>query len=97
MFCGRAIVSTSTQDQWAQWLLERRHGGDLERHDSVIDALIPVRDQVLDKANPAQGEVLLDVGTGDGLIAFGALPRLESLVGLFLVMSLKIYWGSADP
>ena len=76
MFCGRAIVSTSTQDQWAQWLLERRHGGDLERHDSVIDALIPVRDQVLDNANPAQGEVLLDVGTGDGLIAFGALPRL---------------------
>ena len=69
-------MSTSTQDQWAQWLLERRHGGDVESHKAVMDALNPVREQVLDNANPAQGEVLLDVGTGDGLIAFGALPQL---------------------
>jgi hypothetical protein len=31
---------------------------------------------VLDKAHLAPGETLLDVGTGDGLIAFGALDRL---------------------
>jgi ubiquinone/menaquinone biosynthesis C-methylase UbiE len=31
---------------------------------------------VLDKAELAAGETLLDVGTGDGLIAFGALERL---------------------
>ena len=31
---------------------------------------------MLDNANPQPGDTLLDVGTGDGLIAFGALQRL---------------------
>jgi arsenite methyltransferase len=35
-----------------------------------------VRDTVLDRARLSPGETLLDVGTGDGLIAFGALERL---------------------
>jgi arsenite methyltransferase len=33
------------------------------------------RDRVLDLANVAPGETLLDVGCGEGLIAFGALAR----------------------
>ena len=32
--------------------------------------------RVLDRARLAPGQTLLDVGTGDGLIAFGALERL---------------------
>jgi SAM-dependent methyltransferase len=35
-----------------------------------------VRDTVLDRARLRPGDTLLDVGTGDGLIAFGALERL---------------------
>jgi arsenite methyltransferase len=42
----------------------------------LAEFLYPVRDTVLDKAHLAAGETLLDVGTGDGLIAFGALDRL---------------------
>jgi arsenite methyltransferase len=37
--------------------------------------LFPVRDKVLDRAGLAQGERLLDVGCGEGMIGFGALER----------------------
>jgi ubiquinone/menaquinone biosynthesis C-methylase UbiE len=64
------------QDVWAQWLLERRFGGDLARRDRTMARLLPIRDRILDRADLRPGDVLLDVGTGDGLIAFGALERL---------------------
>ncbi len=38
--------------------------------------LLEVRDRVLDGAALGSGDVLLDVGAGDGLVAFGALERL---------------------
>ncbi len=38
--------------------------------------LAPIRDRVLDNAALTAGDVLLDVGCGDGLIAFGALDRV---------------------
>jgi methylase of polypeptide subunit release factors len=33
------------------------------------------RDRILDDAEPIAGEVVLDVGCGEGLVAFGALER----------------------
>jgi len=69
------MTNAHKQDQWAQWLLQRRHGGDAKQLQAVLDYLYPVRDKVLDHANLQDGDVLLDVGTGDGLIAFGALQR----------------------
>jgi SAM-dependent methyltransferase len=38
--------------------------------------LYPVRDKVLDRADLRADDTLLDVGVGDGLIAFGAADRL---------------------
>ena len=64
-------------DQWAQWLLQRRHGGDPEQLRAYLDVLYPVRDRVLDNAEVSAGDVVLDVGVGDGLIAFGAIGRVE--------------------
>jgi len=61
-------------DQWAEWLLKRRFGGDKARSESVA-GLGQVRDRVLNGARLQEGERLLDVGAGDGLIAFGALER----------------------
>jgi ubiquinone/menaquinone biosynthesis C-methylase UbiE len=62
------------RDQWAEWLLHRRHGGDPAQAQASLQWLIPVREKVLANARPQPGETLLDVGAGDGLIAFGALP-----------------------
>lgn len=67
---------TQLADQWHRWLLELRHGGDPEYEAEVRRALVPVRDEVLDRAELRPDDTLLDVGTGDGLIAFGALDRL---------------------
>jgi arsenite methyltransferase len=67
-------------DRWAQWLAERRFGG----HDGVRERLnaelLARRDKVLDLAQFAEGETLLDVGCGEGLIGFGALQRGADLV-----------------
>ncbi len=61
------------QDVWSQWLLNRRFGGDPQRMKRMLDRLYPVRDKVLSHVQLGDDEVLLDVGCGDGLIAFGAL------------------------
>ena len=68
------MTEPQTQDRWARWLLETRFAGDPERKKSFMEGLVPVRDRVLANATVTEGDVLLDVGAGDGLIAFGALP-----------------------
>lgn len=66
-------------DRWARWLLGVRHGGDTALRERMLqESLYPWRDEILDKAQLRPGDTLLDVGTGDGLIAFGALDRLGS-------------------
>jgi arsenite methyltransferase len=70
-------VTTQERDQWHRWLLDLRHGGDPDYAAQVRQELVPVRDEVLDRAALRPGDTLLDVGTGDGLIAFGALDRLD--------------------
>lgn len=42
----------------------------------TLDFLAPVRDRVLRNAALSEGDTLLDVGAGDGLIAFAALERV---------------------
>ena len=66
-------MSGPARDRWAEWLLERRFGGDSEHRDSFLQGVLTCRDRVLGNAAVREGETLLDVGAGDGLIAFGAL------------------------
>lgn len=68
---------TQAPDRWYRWLRDVRFGGVAAQRDKDLTGfLYPVRDTVLDKAHLTPGDTLLDVGTGDGLIAFGALERL---------------------
>lgn len=71
-------------DVWADWLLRRRCGGDAEDLRHQLETLEGYRDRVLEHAAIAEGETLLDVGAGDGLIAFGALGRIGAGGGVIV-------------
>ena len=66
----------AVRDRWAEWLLERRSGGDPQRRKQMQKETEAFRERVLDNAQVRPDDVVLDVGAGDGLIAFGALDRL---------------------
>jgi ubiquinone/menaquinone biosynthesis C-methylase UbiE len=72
-------MAEAVQDRWAAWLLRRRHGDDPDGLKQTLERLAPVRDHVLANGAIAPGETLLNVGCGDGLIAFGALDRVGKL------------------
>jgi arsenite methyltransferase len=63
------------RDIWAEWLAERRYGGDPDMQRRMRDELVPVRDKVLERSGLSRGDALLDVGCGEGMIGFGALER----------------------
>src|SRR5687768_16468094 len=65
-----------SMDTWARWVLHGRFGGDENAMLANMPFLVSVRDRVLENAAIEEGDVVLDVGCGDGLIGFGALPRV---------------------
>lgn len=76
-------MGQTTQDIWSKWLLHRRDADDTEAKRYSMEYLRPIRDRVLDNAVFNEGETLLDVGCGDGLIAFGALERSKTGTVIF--------------
>jgi len=68
-----SAANSSARDCWAEWIADRRFGGDPELARDFLDKLGRVRERVLAHARVGPGDVVLDVGCGDGLIAFGAL------------------------
>lgn len=73
----------SASDIWAEWLLHRRHGGNRQRLRETLNHLFPVRDRILNRVRLDDDCTLLDVGAGDGLIAFGALAQSPSCRVIF--------------
>jgi ubiquinone/menaquinone biosynthesis C-methylase UbiE len=63
-------------DKWSRWLLETRFGGDEKIAEAGLRLLRQIRDTLLERAGLKDGQVLLDVGAGDGFVAFGALEKL---------------------
>jgi SAM-dependent methyltransferase len=62
-------------DRWAAWLRIRRDGGSEKQRRRTLAALASIRDELLDAAGVGRGDVVLDVGCGDGLIGLAALER----------------------
>jgi SAM-dependent methyltransferase len=68
-------VEAKKRDIWAEWLSVHRHGGDPDVRRQMLEETAAFRETVLDRAGLSEGETLLDVGCGEGLIGFGALDR----------------------
>lgn len=66
-------MSEPVRDRWAVWLLNGRQHDDVDKQRAALEHYHRWRDQVLENAAVGDGDTLLDVGAGDGLIAFGAL------------------------
>jgi arsenite methyltransferase len=64
------------EEPFATWLLRHRHGGDPATRELILATLVPVRDQILENAQIAPGDTVLDVGCGDGMVSFAALDRV---------------------
>jgi arsenite methyltransferase len=71
-------VRAAARDRWAQWMLERRFGGDRAQYERTLGEVSVFRERVLENARIEPGETVLDVGAGDGLLAFAALERVGS-------------------
>lgn len=71
-------MAEAQEDRWASWLATRRHGGDPDLLRRTLEYLTPIRDQVIAGAHLAKGATVLDVGCGEGLIAFAACDEVGS-------------------
>jgi arsenite methyltransferase len=68
------------RDCWAEWLARMRAPADPDASRRDADRLCRWRERILDNAGLGEGEILLDVGCGEGLVAFGALERGAGVV-----------------
>lgn len=63
-------------DKWLDWLARGRDAGQVEVRRRHLQMLAPIRDRVLAAADVGEGDVVLDVGTGEGLLGVSALERV---------------------
>lgn len=77
-------VQEGVEDGWSEWLLGRRFGGDANYQRRMLEVVEKYRNRVLDGAKLEPGMILADVGSGDGLIAFGAIARIGSSLRVIL-------------
>lgn len=63
------------KDCWAEWIARMRSDVDPVVRRQGADLHSRWRERILDNAEPIAGATVLDVGCGEGLVAFGALER----------------------
>lgn len=70
---------TESEKKWSEWLKKSRvEGLSEDQQQQAYTWLNSVRDKVLDRANIKPDDTLIDIGTGTGLLAFGAYERLKN-------------------
>jgi len=65
----------TAEDVWLRWLLHDRNGGDVAIEQAIRAEVAGYVDRLLDAAQVRPGMTLLDVGTGEGAVAFQAIER----------------------
>lgn len=65
----------SEPDEWSEWLLNRRHGGDAAWQELIRAEVETFADRLLDFAQLEPGMTLVDIGCGDGAVALRAIER----------------------
>jgi ubiquinone/menaquinone biosynthesis C-methylase UbiE len=78
------VPDVQKTDSWSEWLLSRRHGGNADYQRRMLNVVGRYRDRVLDGARLGPGMTLADIGTGDGLVAFGAIERVGKTLRVIL-------------
>lgn len=69
--------TTPGTDHWSRWLFDHRFGrSDLVAQENM-GVLFELRDRVVDGAQLSPGDVLLDLGSGDGFVPFKALASVQ--------------------
>jgi len=64
------------EDVWSQWLLLHRSGGDAAFEQVIRAEVQGYVDRLLDDARLGVGMTLVDIGTGEGAVAFRAIERV---------------------
>ena len=62
-------------NEWSDWLLHVREADDPAYERVVRSVVETYADRVLDHARLSPGMTLVDIGTGDGVLAFRAIER----------------------
>ena len=71
-------------DLWSQWLLHQRYANDPQFEQAVHAMVDRYVEQLLDGAQLAAGQTLVDVGTGEGVVAFRAIERAGPTLRVWL-------------
>jgi arsenite methyltransferase len=81
---GVAERDLTSSDAWSEWLLHRRHADDPTFGRIVQGVVESYADRVLDGVQLNQDTIMVDVGTGDGLVAFRAIERVGDSLKVIL-------------
>src|SRR5580704_12774286 len=72
------------EDVWSEWLLHRRHADDSDYGEVVQTTVEGYAKRVLDGARLVPGSILVDIGSGEGLIPFRAIERVGPTLRVIL-------------
>lgn len=78
------IHTEAQSDIWSDWLLHRRHADNAEYDEVVRSVTERYADRVIDGAQLDCGMTLVDIGAGDGLVAFRAIDRIGASLKVLL-------------
>lgn len=68
--------SEIAEDPWARWVLHGRNGGNEDYEEHLCSEIQQSIDHLLARARLEAGMTLLDIGTGNGAVAFRAIERV---------------------